>query len=150
MSVPTLSMRLAAKANLAKGKKRRRSEAAKKAWRTRRRQAKPSKTMLAILEWLIERDENRVYEHRVGKWLYFAGRRGRYHGCHRFTIATMRALKRRGWLKLDCRSDTGGILGMLPDGSHGIVEPSYDLLYRISDKGQAAIDKARKGEDHVN
>lgn len=130
-----------------------RSEAAKKAWRTRRRLAKPTPTMLTLLRFLAARPENRVCWHYVGRMAYCVGvaavnddgSESSTWGAYpprRLTRSTVRAMEKRGWLTFTRRRDHGGTMGTFSDGTRGIVEPAYSLDYAISDKGRAAVAKA--------
>lgn len=148
MATPTLSMRIAGQRLREDAMKQRRSEAAKKAWRTRRRRAKPTPHMRKVLEFLASSPGACLSEHYTGKWLYHAGMNqinpnGTHGGISgrrlRVTVTTLRSLKSRKWLEYVRRRDSGGIMGDLPDGTRGIVEPTFDLDYRISDKGRKAL-----------
>ena len=119
-----------------------RTEAAKKAWRTRRRLAKPTPAMRRVLQFLVDYRDVRVAELHHGAWCYSVW----YAGIHSspihpppITLSIQRALKRRRWLERVGRHDTGGTMGTLPDGTDGIVEPSFNIEYRITDKARAIL-----------
>lgn len=141
MSTPTLSMQIHGQMLREEGLKRRRSEAAKKAWKTRRRMATPTPLMARVLDHLIAKPDARVYAHGqrsygicgVSMTLTYGARE------HRLTLNTLRAMLKRKWLEIEREVPTGGTMGTLPDGSHGIVDPSFSRYYAVTDKGRKAI-----------
>jgi len=129
----------------AKALARSRSEAAKKAWRTRRRLAKPSPQMGKVLAYLAKHGEARL---ALGYITY--DRRPCYCYCslngpydsgrpRHLSYTTFRALEKRGWVEFDKRKDTGGSHRYDIAGNKGEFEPSYDLIYRLTDKGRKAL-----------
>ncbi len=142
MSTPTISMRIFGEMQRAKGLQRVRHLAAKKAWQTRRKLAKASSQMLAVM-WSITRD--RYYLslcHTGGGDIYGCRINGINAdgssflalGSTKVSYNTFRALEKRGWLKSEGRRVTGSG----PDSKGRICE-SFDLDYRLSDKGQSAL-----------
>lgn len=144
MSTPTLSMQIHGEMGRAKALARSRSEAAKKAWRTRRRLAKPSPRMLVVLAYLAKHAEARL---ALGYITYnrrpcycYSSLNGPYDPSlpRHLSYTTFRALEKRGWLVFDKRKETGGS-HRWEGGMKGEFEPSYDLLYMISDKGRKVL-----------
>lgn len=142
MSTPTLSMQIFGQMQQEEGIKRRRSEAAKKAWRTRRRRARPTPAMRRILEHLTKKPNARIYGHG-NKSLGLCGVRlteTYYSREGRMSQLTLRGLMERRWIEVESESRTGGTMGTMPDGSHGIVDPSFSRYYRITEKGRKAME----------
>ena len=149
MTHPTLSNQIAGQMRRAEGLKRIRHEAAKKAWRTRRRLAKPSQAMRKILQYLASHRDARIGVHYMGRCVYSVSCSGITYTCgyppRRTNRRTFRAMEKRGWFVFDRRVDNGGMMGTLPDGSQGIVERSFTLHYSISDKGRRVLEAANVG-----
>lgn len=152
MTTPTLCNQIAGAMKREEGVRRVRSEAAKKAWRTRRRRAKLSPTMSRILTYLTSKTGARISVHYSGRSVYYVslthvnddgsqGPTGLYGREHRITRASHRAIEKRGWLEFVRRRESGHSCQWGPDG-WGEKIPSYDLDYRISDKGRATLAKA--------
>lgn len=150
MTTPTLSMRIFGQMEREKGLKRVRSEAAKKARKTRRRLARPSPAMRKILAFLASRPDARLALHYNGSFVYYVSvccinwdgshTYCPYESPRRVTVATFRAIKKRGWLEYDRRRESGSLVTTREDGAREVV-PIFDLDYRISDKGRKAVQK---------
>lgn len=135
---PTLSNQIAGQIRREEGLRRVRSEAARKAWRTRRRLTKPTRAMMLVLTHLAQKPDARICIRYLGRLRCGMSFHGPYtvdYKTRRVTYSTFRAMEKRGWLVFDSRRDSGGITGTMPDGSRGIVEPSYSLDYTLSEKG---------------
>lgn len=150
-SHPTPAMQAFGEMQRQLGLKRIRHEAAKKAWRTRRYLAKPSRTMRRVLEFLASSDKARVSWHYHGITVYYVSiccvnQDGSsapvpFSAPRKLTRTTLRAMEKRGWLEFVRRREQGGTMGTLPDGTHGVVTHSFCLDYRINDKGRKALIK---------
>lgn len=114
-----------------------------------------SPKMREVLKFLSGRPEARLSVHYNGDCMtYVAGRMVNRNGSEsssfsipkRITLSTFRALDRRGLLEFDRRRECGGIMGYLPNGSHGIVIPSYDMDYRISPKARSLIANPKENQ----
>lgn len=136
MTTPTPSMRLFGQIGREAQRKRIRHEAAKKAWRTRRRLAKPTPTMRTIMEGLIASDARRIYLHYCGTTHYGTGITNWTYG-PRLSYSTFRAMEKRDWVKLDRRVECGETISY--ESGQELREPNFDLLYRLSDKGIKAL-----------
>jgi hypothetical protein len=122
--------------------KRRRQEAAKKAWKTRRRLAKVSPTMRGIMKYLVSHGGTTISLHYHGSSVYYISLHGYAYGDgrpKRITRTTFRAMEKRGWLEYVKRTSSGGTMGALPNGEQGIVVESFDLHYQLSEKGRNAF-----------
>jgi hypothetical protein len=116
----------------------RRSEAAKKAWRTRR--AKPSPAQGKVLKFLEGHPVAKISVSRWGKGcISHVGFRYSGYGYPRINRTVWRAILKRKWIAKESSQTTGGLMGTLPDGTQGIVEPSYDDHYVITEKGRKAL-----------
>jgi hypothetical protein len=115
----------------------RRSAAAKKAWQTRRRLAKPSETMRKALEVLSRPDRvlNVHFHEGLGcTSISLSGSTG-----VRVTFSTFKALKKRKWIAFDREDDCGGTMGKNTEGKWVIVRRSFNRKYVISQRGRKAI-----------
>jgi hypothetical protein len=140
MSTPTLSMRIFGEHLRREVMHEMRSAAAKKAWQTRRRRAKPSPMMLKVLEAMA-----------TGKQLYTHGteRLGivgislspvTWHPWRfRITRTTLKALLARKWIEKTEEYDRGDTSTIGPDGEWIVVDHSWDRYFTITDKGRQAI-----------
>src|SRR5437773_169645 len=136
-------MQIYGAARRAEGLARRRSEAAQKAWRTRRRRARPTPTMRRWLEWL-GRPENVIVQ-----WTT-TGRGSSFHfGAYpentppqrsglRFTRRTFLALESRKWVEpfLTTPERYSGSSFSL-DGETRYY--SRKRFWRLTDKGRRAL-----------
>lgn len=145
---PTLSMKIHGEVmKQSAHKAKQRSQAVKKAWRTRKRNEKASPTQIKILKALTESEDtvrlSAGYNDTLGLWgVNFYGRFYQ-HGRIRLTVTTFSVLKRRKWIEKDGgeRLD-GGTMGTLPNGKQGIISRSYHVLYKITDKGRKILKQA--------
>jgi hypothetical protein len=126
-------------------KRNRRIQAAKKAWRTRRRLAKPSKKMREWLVWLARYPENVI----VQRWDSYLGS-GFSFGVYpetayrystqpkRFTRGTFWAMQKRGWVECFHRTEND-IVGINWSSDHGEIERmGHRRYWRITTKGRKA------------
>lgn len=145
MTTPTLSSRIHGEINRAAAKKRMRSEAAKKAWRTRRRLARPTKVMRKWLEWLAARPANVIVQRRedcYGSMFSF----GVYPETNppslyspQFTRGTFWALQKRGWIERFARTKEQHV-GTRWEGGKETKLYGYRAYWRITDKGRKALE----------
>jgi hypothetical protein len=119
-----------------------RREAALKAWKTRRRMAKPSPAMTRVLKHLASKSDARISAHGMRSFGICGVSLTHTYGYkeHRMTQNTLRAMLKRKWVELEKETLTGGLMGDLPDGSHGVVDPSFSRTYRLTDKGRSVIE----------
>ena len=148
MAQPTISNKIAAEYNRKEATARRRSEAAKKAWRTRRRRAKLSLAMRKTLESLM-RDGARISLGYTGGLWCHVGIKGVNADGSQFVIygpkptkSTFRALEKRGMVELERRRNTGGTTTYYNDGAKEHRE-SFDLDYQITEKGRKALNESK-------
>ena len=142
MTTPTLSNRLWGEMRRQEGLKRTRHEAAKKAWQTRRRLAKPTLAMTSVLTYLVAHDEARICLGYAGvSRVAYTAMLGPFLAKPKPTKAVFRAMEKRGWLEYVSRQNTGGLMGTLPNGKQGIVAVHFELQYRLSEKGKKAASK---------
>ena len=102
--------------------------------------AKPSKHMAKVLAYLSRLENARLTLHYSGKILYYVSLQCDSPEFLRISKATHRAFQKRGWLEFDKRRDSGGLMGELPDGSQGIVSPSFNMDYKLSEEGRKIAD----------
>lgn len=142
MSTPTLSMQLFGQTQREKAAKKARSEAAKKAWQTRKRRAKPSATMNLWLYWLSRNPTHAIvqrFESNLGCMFNF----GPYppgavtfSSPPEFTRGTFFALRRRGWIREVARTEPHySGFSILPDGKK-VEHHTYCRYWQITDKGR--------------
>jgi hypothetical protein len=121
----------------------RRSEAAKKAWRTRRRMAKVTPTMRRVLDVLSRFPGLRLSMTLMGAWrchLHWTQLNGdgttgpiTSHAPRRVSYGTLRAMVKRGWLEQAGRRCTG--TWTTDDRTQAI----WELDHVITAKGRKAL-----------
>lgn len=125
-----------------------RSDAAKKAWQTRRRLAVPTAVMLRWLEWLDRRPENVIaqrFDSHYGAIFNFGAfpETAISSSCYlHFTRGTFWAMQKRGWVEMFHRTPSRESGTSWRDGET-TKHYSHTRYWRITDKGRAALAKAR-------
>lgn len=142
MSTPTVSMQIFGEGLRKDTKKRIRSQATKKAWKTRRRLEKLSPTMQLILEYLASSSSARIrsmYARSTVLGYFYYGTKLEGAGsispfCARrnsISIVTVAALEKRQWIKITAPYA-------------GDKEGCNDVFYTITDKGRKALERSRE------
>lgn len=148
MTTPTLSMQMFGQSQWEIYRKRQRSEAAKKAWKTRRRLARPTPTMRKWLEWLARRPENVIVQRREDYWgSSFSF--GAYPETSvpsyspQFTRTTFYPLQKRGWIEAFHRTKECLVGKTLSENGEWQERYGFRVYWRITNKGKAVLAKAK-------
>jgi hypothetical protein len=150
MTHPTLANQIFGEMQREEGRKRRRHEAAKKAWRTRKRLAKPTPEMRKWLEWLCRLPTQAIVQRRedcYGSMFSF--------GCYpfefgvyvsgtvpHFTRNTFFAMQKRGWIEVVHRTEKMHVGTMYSTVTQRHKDRySLTIFWKVTDKGRKALER---------